>query len=171
MTKSILDSPVAFQDGSQSPADSSFIKTARKHSTEISFWEIQPLEHFWSKVKTANVYAEAHVLVLAFSTAYINSFKEIKSILVTFKKHNKMNANIIVLGLRPKDPNAIRQVKMSTVRSLLRECGLYSYIEADVNTGDNIEFVEQQLKKYMHRHFEVLAQLPDIDQHHIRSKI
>jgi hypothetical protein len=81
---------------------------------DICFWDMNPKEHLWSRLKALQLYEQANILIMLYNADDKDSFEKLLSIHNDFMEYNQVGAYQVLVALINKDvanKNAKRVLK------------------------------------------------------------
>eukprot|EP00347_Sterkiella_histriomuscorum_P014922 403358997 len=119
---------------------------------DICFWDMNPKEHLWSRIKALQLYETANIFLMVYNADDRDSFEKLLSIHNDFKEQNAVGAYQVLVSVITKDiatKHTKRFMKHDDVQYFMEERGIPSFIEVRLDTKKNMDLLDYHLKFLM----------------------
>ena len=79
------------------------LKVDERCELDISFWELNPNEHIWARLKSDQLYDKTNILLLVYNADDRESFEMLDPLITVFNENNKIGAYQILCSVITKD--------------------------------------------------------------------
>lgn len=89
---------------------------------DLSFWDLNPREHLWSRLKALQLYDKANIFIMLYNAEDRDSFDRLGSIYNDFKESNQVGAYCILVSVISADiikKNIVKEIKKNEAEDFI----------------------------------------------------
>ncbi|CDW77158.1 UNKNOWN [Stylonychia lemnae] len=123
-----------------------------KYELDICFWDMNPKEHLWSRLKSLELFETANILLMVYNADDRDSYDKIKQIHADFKEQNKVGAYQVLISVITADlklKKTQKAVKKTEAQEFIEDANIPSYLEVRLDNKQNLDILDQHLRIIM----------------------
>ncbi|CDW76159.1 UNKNOWN [Stylonychia lemnae] len=127
-------------------------QTLENFELDICFWDMNPKEHLWSRLKALQLYEQANIFIMLYNADDKDSFEKLVSIHNDFNEQNQVGAYQVLVAIVNKDianKSTRRIMKNDQIQDFLEQRGIPSFIECRLDNKKNVDLLDYHLRFIM----------------------
>jgi hypothetical protein len=123
-----------------------------KNELDLTFYEMNPKEHLWSRLKALQLYESANIFILIFNADDRDSFESLQSIYQDFKEANSQDCYVVLCSVITHDiilRKTQKVIKKTEAQEFIDSRRIPSYCELRLEGKKNFDLLDKHLRYIM----------------------